>query len=220
VAKTVILLGPPGSGKGTQAKRLVGETGIPHISTGDLFRAMKTLDTPLAREIQAIMARGELVPDEVTIRVLKERLAEADAREDGAILDGFPRTVPQAEALEQLLAAEGRQIDRVLFLGVSEDEAVRRISGRRSCPACQRIYHVEFDPPRERDRCDRDGKALVQRDDDRPEVVRERYRLYQEKTAPLVEYYRGKGLLDEIDAMRPADEITPEMVAAIARTAS
>jgi adenylate kinase len=215
VATYIILLGPPGCGKGTQAKRLVEITGIPQVSTGDLFRAMKTQETPLAREIQAIMARGELVPDEVTVKVLEGRLDQADTRQKGALLDGFPRTIPQAEALNDLLVSSGRRIARVLFLNISEDEAVRRISGRRSCPVCGRIYHVEFDPPRTPDTCDQDGAGLVQRADDEPEVVRERYQQYLSKTAPLVDYFRQSGLLTEIDAMRPVDEITPDMVAEI-----
>jgi adenylate kinase len=211
----VILLGPPGCGKGTQAKRLVEQAGIPQVSTGDLFRAMKTMDTPLAREIQAIMARGELVPDETTVRVLAERLKEPDCQENGALLDGFPRTIPQAEALADLLAKSGQRVSKVLYLDISEEEAVRRISGRRSCPTCGRIYHVDFDPPKVAERCDDDSAELTQRADDQPGVVRERYQLYLEKTAPLADFYRELGLLVEISAMRPVDEITPDMLAAI-----
>jgi len=211
----VILLGPPGCGKGTQAKRLVDRTGIPQVSTGDLFRAMKTMDTPLAREIQAMMARGELIPDETTVRILADRLEESDCQENGALLDGFPRTVPQAEALDDLLAESGQRVSKVLYLDITEEEAVRRISGRRSCPTCGRIYHVAFDPPKVAERCDDDGAALSQRADDQPGVVRERYQLYLEKTAPLADFYRERGILVEISAMRPVDEITPDMVAAI-----
>lgn len=217
MATYAVLLGPPGSGKGTQAKRLVDVVGIPQVSTGDLFRALKGQDTPLAREIQEIMARGELVPDETTLRMLSERLEQPDCQERGAILDGVPRTVPQAEALEKMLEAFGARVAVVLLMSISEDEAVRRISGRRSCPVCKRVYHVEFDPPQTPGICDDDGADLVLREDDRPEVVRERYRLYLQKTAPLVDYYRGKGLLVEVDANRPIDEITPDMVMAIER---
>ncbi|HOA23734.1 MAG TPA: adenylate kinase [Aggregatilineales bacterium] len=213
-AAYIMLMGPPGSGKGTQAKRLVEALGIPHVSSGDLFRAMKVMDTPLAREIQAIMARGELVPDETTIRVVEERLREEDARK-GAILDGFPRTVPQAEALDNLLAELGGRLEPVLLFRITEDEAVRRISGRRTCPQCERVYHVAFHPPQVEDVCDVDGSTLVQRADDRPEVVRERYQLYLNKTEPLVEYYRAKGILVEIDAMRDIDQITPDIVEAV-----
>ncbi len=220
MATFVVLLGPPGSGKGTQAKRLVKAIGVPQVSTGDLFRAMKAQNTPLAREIQDIMARGELVPDETTIKVLEQRLREEDCQERGALLDGFPRTVPQADALDRLLDEFGARVAAVLLLNISEDEAVRRISGRRSCPVCERIYHLEFDPPARPGVCDADGALLVQRDDDRPDVVRERYQLYLKKTAPLVDHYRRNGLLIEIDATRPIDEITPAMVAALERAAS
>lgn len=215
MADYVVLLGPPGSGKGTQAKRLSAELGMPHVSTGDLFRAMRDQDTPLARKVREIMARGELVPDETTLMVLEERLKEGDCQAHGAILDGVPRTVPQAEALEEMLAQMGARVAAVMLMSVSEDEAVRRISGRRSCPVCQRIYHVEFDPPRVAGRCDADGAELIQREDDKEEVVRRRYQEYLRKTAPLVDYYRQKGLLSEIDAERPIEEITPHMMAVI-----
>lgn len=216
MAAYIIMLGPPGSGKGTQAKRLVEEFGIPQVSSGDLFRAMKTLDTPLAREIQAIMARGDLVPDATTIRVVEQRLREPDAQ-SGAILDGFPRTVPQAEALDELLASLGRRLTSVLLMSITEDEAVNRICGRRSCPECGRLYHRLYNPPLVEGICDDDGAELVQRADDQTDVVRERYQLYLNKTEPLVDYYRVKGLLAEIDAMREIEVITPDMVAVIRR---
>lgn len=214
----IVLLGPPGSGKGTQAKRLVQELGIPQVSSGDLFRAMKELDTPLAREIQALMAQGALIPDNTTIRIVEERLRETDARE-GAILDGFPRTVPQAEALNRLLANLDGHLSAVLLMNISEDEAVIRISGRRSCPECGRVYHIVYNPPAGAETCDGCDCELVQRQDDRPEVVRERYQLYLSKTEPLVGYYREQGRLVEIDAMRDIDEITPDMLAAVRRSA-
>jgi adenylate kinase len=213
----VVLLGPPGSGKGTQSKRLVGETGIPQVSTGDLFRAMRGQQTPLAREVQEIMARGELVSDELTVQVLKDRLEREDCQKHGALLDGFPRTVPQAEALDQLLVEFGTEVKAVLFLNIPVDEAVRRISGRWSCPVCGRVYHEQSDAPRAPGVCDVDGSALVRRADDEPEVVRERYELYLDKTAPLIDFYRERGLLIEIDATRDMDEITPDMIAAIER---
>lgn len=211
----VVLLGPPGSGKGTQAKRLSKLLGIPHISSGDLFRAMRDADTPLARQVQQIMAEGGLVPDDVTIRMVGDRLAAPDARSAGALLDGFPRTTAQAAAFDALLAEIGVGVSTVLLMNISEDEAVRRISGRRVCPVCERVYHVEFNPPAKEGVCDVDGAALIQREDDQPDVVRDRYRVYLEKTAPLVDYYREQGLLTEIDANRPIDEITPDMVSAI-----
>ncbi|HLV43613.1 MAG TPA: adenylate kinase [Aggregatilineales bacterium] len=215
-AAYVMLVGPPGSGKGTQAARLTRELGIPHVSSGDMFRAMKTQDTPLAREIQAIMAQGGLVPDETTIRVVEARLREPDAA-GGVLLDGFPRTVAQAEALDALLTELGARLSAVLLLNISEDEAVNRISGRRVCPECERVYHVMYNPPSVEDVCDDDGGALIQRADDRAEVVRERYQLYLDKTAPLIDYYRQQSVLVEVDAMRDIDEITPDMVESISR---
>lgn len=216
-AAYIMLVGPPGSGKGTQAARLTRELGIPHVSSGDMFRAMKTQDTPLAREIQAIMAQGGLVPDETTIRVVEARLREPDAAA-GVLLDGFPRTVAQAEALDTLLTELGARLSAVLLLNISEDEAVNRISGRRVCPTCERVYHVMYNPPAAADVCDDDGGALIQRADDREGVVRDRYQLYLDKTAPLIDYYRQQGVLVEVDAMRDIDEITPDMVAVVRRS--
>jgi adenylate kinase len=215
MATYCVLLGPPGSGKGTQAKRLAKYLDIPHVSSGDLFREMKEADTPLAHEIRQILASGDLVPDDLTVQVVAERLAKADTREKGAILDGFPRTVPQAGALDELLAKLGESLDLVLLIDITEDEAVRRISGRRVCPTCGRVYHVEFDPPEVPGHCDADGTALVQREDDQPAVVRDRYQVYLEKTEPLVDTYRDRGLLATIDGMRPIEDVTPDMVNAV-----
>jgi adenylate kinase len=211
-----VLLGPPGAGKGSQAKRVVKETGIPHVSTGDLLRAMKDQDTPLARRVQAIMAEGGLVDDETTMAILKERLMQPDSCDRGAILDGVPRTQEQAKTLDEMLAKEfTASVDGVFLLSISEDEAVRRISGRRVNPDTGRVYHVEFDPPKVEGICDETGTPLIQREDDKPAVVRERYQLYLEKTAPLIDFYRAAGKLHEIDAARPIDEITPDLVDAI-----
>jgi adenylate kinase len=213
----IVFLGPPGAGKGTQAQILAGELGLPQVSTGDLFRAMRTQDTPLARQVQAIMARGDLVPDDLTIQIVKERLAQPDC-ERGCILDGFPRTVAQAQALDWMLAQDfDSRVSVVPFMQIDEEEAVRRISGRRSCPSCNRIYHVEFDPPREAGRCDNDGEMLIQREDDKAEVVRQRYQVYLKNTSPLVEYYRGKGLLTEVDAVQLLDRVTATLKAAVER---
>ena len=211
----IIFLGPPGAGKGTQAKVISAELGIPQVSTGDLFRAMKTQETEFARRVQQIMASGELVPDDVTIQMVEGRLNEADA-EQGALMDGFPRTVPQADAFSEMLESEfDSEVLIVPLMNISENEAVRRISGRRSCPECKTVYHVDFNPPKVDEVCDNDGTALVQREDDRPEVVRERYQVYLDNTAPLVDYYRSKNLLVEIDATQKIDRITSDLLTAI-----
>lgn len=208
----VVLLGPPGAGKGAQANQLAEKLSIPQVSTGDLFRAMKTQDTPLARRVQEIMASGKLVPDDLTVEIVRQRLAEEDCR-NGAILDGFPRTVPQAEALDEMLGKRfNSRVTVVPLLDVPEEESVRRISGRRSCPTCKRVYHVEFDPPQQRGRCDDDGVQLVQREDDKPETVAARYRVYQEKTAPLIDFYRDKGLLVEVNAVQPIDTVAVDLL--------
>lgn len=211
----IVLFGPPGAGKGTQAKEISKQLHIPQISTGDLFRAMRTQDTPLAKRVREIMAGGGLVPDDVTVQMVEERLAEPDCK-DGALMDGFPRTVPQADAFNDLLARNfNSKVALVPLMNISEDEAVRRISGRRSCPTCGKIYHVDFNPPRNDEQCDDDSTPLVQREDDRAEVVRERYRVYLQDTAPLVDYYRQRGLLAEIDATRPIKDINAELLALI-----
>lgn len=215
MATYIVLLGPPGSGKGTQAKLLAEQIGIPQVSTGDMFRAMKTLDTPLARKVQQIMAEGKLVPDDVTVEIVKDRLTQSDCSK-GALLDGFPRTVPQAEALDKLLVESFHsQVTIVPLLNITMDEAVRRISGRRGCPLCGALYHVEFNPPRVAGKCDHDGAELAQRDDDRPEVVRDRYQVYLDNTAPLIGYYRDKGVLAELDALRPIEVIMADLTQTI-----
>lgn len=211
----IVFLGPPGAGKGTQAKILAEELGVPQVSTGDLFRAMKTQNTPLARRVQEIMARGDLVPDDLTIQMVKERLAEADC-ERGCLLDGFPRTVAQAEALDELLQNTFHsQVGIVPLMRISEEEAVRRISGRRSCPTCGRVYHIDNDPPKVEGRCDVDGTELVHRADDEPEVVRQRYQVYLKNTAPLIDYYHDKGVLAEIDATQPIETVAADLKAAV-----
>jgi adenylate kinase len=215
MATYIVLLGPPGAGKGTQAKLVTGRLGLPQVSTGDLFRAMKTQDTPLARKVQAIMSSGSLVPDDITVEMVKERLAQPDCR-DGAILDGFPRTVPQAEALDRLLGDTFHaQVNVVPMFNLSEDLAVQRISGRRTCRVCGALYHVTANPPKREGVCDRDSGELFLREDDRPDTVRERYQVYLENTVPLIDYYRAKGLLEEIDAAQPVEAITADLMAAI-----
>jgi adenylate kinase len=192
--RNVILLGGPGAGKGTQAGRIVADFGLPHISTGEMLRAAVAKGTAMGREAQKHMESGALVPDEVVIGVVRDRLAEPDAAE-GFLLDGFPRTVPQAEALDAMLAAAGRAITHVVAIDVPADELVQRIAGRRSCAVCGRIYNVTFDPPQADGVCDLDGGELTQRSDDNEETVRNRIAVYERQTAPLVGYYTDKGVL-------------------------
>jgi len=192
--RNVILLGGPGAGKGTQAERIVADFALPHISTGEMLRAAVAKATGMGREAQKYMERGALVPDEVVIGVVRDRLAEPDAAE-GFLLDGFPRTVPQAEALDAMLAGAGRGITHVVLIEVPAEELVQRIAGRRSCAVCGKIYNVVFDPPRAGGVCDLDGGELVQRADDNEETVRNRIGVYEQQTAPLVGYYTDKGVL-------------------------
>ena len=196
----LILLGPPGAGKGTQAKLLAQAYGVPHISTGDMFRDHKARGTELGKKIQAIMDAGELVTDDVTNAMVEERLARPDVA-NGFILDGYPRTTAQAEYLEKLLQSRGQSIDRVLSYEVAEELVVERISGRRSCPACGAVYHVSANPPRRTGFCDKDGTALVQRDDDKPENVKKRMQEYADKTWPLKRFYQERGKVAEVEGV-------------------
>jgi adenylate kinase len=192
----VILLGAPGAGKGTQAERIVARYGLPHISTGEMLRAAVAQGTEMGRAAQRYMNAGELVPDEVVIGVVRDRLAEPDTA-NGFLLDGFPRTIEQARRLDEILAETGRAITRVVLIDVPEDELVQRISGRRSCTGCGKLYNVTFDPPRVEGVCDVCGAALMQRADDNEETVRNRLAVYQTQTAPLIGYYIDKGVLGE-----------------------
>ncbi len=207
----LILLGPPGAGKGTQAKLLAQAYGVAHISTGDMFRDHIARDTELGKKVKAITASGQLVPDEVTNAMVKDRLSRPDVA-PGFILDGYPRTVPQAEYLDGLLRSLGRRLDRVVSYEVAEETVVERISGRRSCPKCGAVYHVSQNPPVKSGLCDRDGAGLVQRPDDRPENVRVRLSEYATKTEPLKRFYREKGLLSEVEGVG-----TPEGILAATR---
>jgi adenylate kinase len=202
----LILLGPPGAGKGTQAKLLVAELGIPHISTGDMFRDHIARNTELGQKVKAITAAGQLVTDEVTNALVKDRLSRADVA-PGFILDGYPRTVPQAEYLDGLLRSLGRKLDRVVSYEVAEEMVVERISGRRSCPKCGAVYHVTQNPPKKTGICDKEGAELVQRPDDKPENVRVRLAEYGTKTEPLKRYYREKGALSEVDGVGTTEGI-------------
>ncbi len=202
----VILLGPPGAGKGTQAQRLTQKLGIPQVSTGDILRAAVAAGTGLGREAKGYMDQGALVPDSVVIGIIRERLAAPDCAR-GYILDGFPRTAAQAEALGEMLQALGTPLTAVLSLTVDPEELVRRLGGRRTCGSCGAAYHLETAPPRRAGLCDRCGGGLLQRDDDREETIRKRLAVYREQTAPLVAYYRGRGLLREVDGRGDIDAI-------------
>ncbi|WP_083939429.1 adenylate kinase [Nocardiopsis chromatogenes] len=209
-----VLVGPPGAGKGTQAQILASELSIPKVSTGDIFRANVSGGTELGRTAKSYMDRGDLVPDEVTNEMVRGRLAEEDARE-GFLLDGFPRNVPQAETLDSMLKDMGTALDAVLELKVDEEEVVKRLSGRRSCRECGRVYHVDYDPPRAAGVCDACGGGLYQRDDDREEVIRHRLEVYREQTEPLVAYYRDRGVLVAIEATGAVEDVTARAVAAL-----
>jgi adenylate kinase len=210
----LVLVGPPGAGKGTQAQFISAHLSIPQISTGDIFRANVSQGTPLGQEAKKYMDAGDLVPDEVTIAMVRDRLAEEDARK-GFLLDGFPRNVPQARTLDDLLLEAGTPLDVVLELVVDDDEVVRRLSGRRTCRNCGHIWHMDFDPPTSEGVCDICAGELFQRDDDKPETIRHRLEVYYEQTAPLVGYYAEEGILVGIDAMGPVDDVTDRAIAAL-----
>jgi len=212
----IVLLGPPGVGKGTQADILAERTRLPHISSGDLFRENMKNRTELGRRAQEFVDKGELVPDDLTIAMVEERLSRPDCRE-GAILDGFPRTPAQAAALKDLLAARSAEITIVPFLNAAPDVLVERISGRLTCRAEGHVYHRTFNPPGVAGKCDEDGSELYQRDDDSADTVRRRIRVYMEQTSPLIEYYRSEGKLVEIDGMKPIEEVTKVLISAIGK---
>lgn len=202
----ILLMGPPGAGKGTQAALLVEKFRIPHISTGDMFRAAVKEGTPLGLEAKRYMDAGGLVPDSVTIGIVKERLAKPDCKE-GFILDGFPRTLEQAAALDTTLTELGVKLTRVVNITVPDDELVRRMTGRRICKGCGATYHVAFNPPATADRCDKCGGEIFQRADDKEETVAKRLEVYQAQTQPLIGYYREKGLYTEIDGRQAIDAV-------------
>jgi len=211
----IVMLGPPGAGKGTQAAVLAQKLAIPHISTGDLFRHHMREKSELGRLAQSFIDRGELVPDEVTIAMVRERLAQPDCGR-GAILDGFPRTTAQAEALEQTLEHVCHGCVRLVpFVTAPVATLVDRLAGRLTCRAKGHVYHRMLNPPRVAGTCDVDGSDLYQRDDDSEETVRRRIQVYSEQTAPLVEFYRGKGMLVEIDGDRPIEDVTADLMAAV-----
>jgi adenylate kinase len=211
----LILMGPPGAGKGTQADRLQEDFRLPFISTGEMLRGHVKNGTELGKQAKAHMDSGGLVPDDLIVAMAAERLEEDDAR-DGFILDGFPRTVAQAEALDKQLKAVGRRVTAALLIDVPDEEVVKRISGRRVCVKAGHNYHVDLDPPKNEGVCDQDGSRLIQRDDDKPDVVRERLNVYHEKTAPLIDYYDAQGLMRRIDGTRSPTDVHDHIRAVIA----
>ncbi len=210
----MILLGPPGAGKGTQAKDLVNKYSIPQISTGDILRKNLAEKTPLGLEAKGFMDKGELVPDSVVVGIVRERLKEADCAK-GYILDGFPRTVPQAESLDKALADMKTPLDKVLSIEVKDEELVKRLSGRRTCRSCQEGYHVMFKKPKADGKCDKCGGELYQRDDDKEEAIKNRLKVYQASTSPLIDYYKAKGLLRAVDGVGDMKDILVRMVKAL-----
>lgn len=214
MATYIVLLGPPGAGKGTQAEVISKEMHLAHISSGDLFRENLKNQTELGKLAQGYMNRGELVPDDVTIAMVKDRLSRPDCA-DGALLDGFPRTPAQAEALAEMLGSMGQQITSVPYISVPAQELIERLGGRWTCPTCGRVYHEKYNPPKTPGVCDLDGTPLIQRDDDKAETVERRIHVYMEQTAPLIDYYRQKGLLVEVDGTKSIDEVSREILTAL-----
>jgi adenylate kinase len=206
----LVLLGPPGSGKGTQGERLNEDLRLPYYATGDILRGAVRDQTELGKSAKEYMDRGDLVPDEVIVGVIAERIDSQEAI-DGFILDGFPRTTPQAEALDAKLDELGRSVSAVLLIDTSDDEVVKRLGGRRTCEANGHVFHVDFNPPKVEGVCDIDGSPLLVRDDDKPDVIRKRLATYHEKTEPLVTYYDDRGVLRRVDGERDPDEVTEEL---------
>jgi adenylate kinase len=214
MSRYIVLLGPPGAGKGTQAKVVSGKLKMPHISSGDIFRENLKNKTELGELAGGFIHRGELVPDDVTIAMIKDRLSRPDC-EKGALLDGFPRTVAQAEALDEMLKDLDGSVVAVPYIKVSEEILIDRLTGRWTCPVCNRVYHVKFNPPKEMGVCDDDNAELYQRDDDKAETVKQRIRVYLEQTQPLIDYYQDMGLLLEVNGAQAIDVVAAELYAAL-----
>jgi adenylate kinase len=212
--RLIVLVGPPGAGKGTQAKKLIARYGIPQLATGDMLRTARAAGSELGKKVAAIMDAGQLVSDDIVIALIEEQL-KLEATRHGAIFDGFPRTVPQAQALDSLLAKNGRKIDRVIVMEVADQEVVTRNVGRRTCLTCGRTYHVQFTPPKVAGKCDEDGSELVQRTDDREEKVRARLEAFHRDTAAVVPFYENKGLVRRVDGIGPLDEVFARLANAI-----
>jgi adenylate kinase len=211
----LVLLGPPGAGKGTQAERLVEDFGLPYYATGIILREAVADESELGKEAKKYMDEGELVPDELINNVIAHRLDSGEA-DEGFLLDGFPRTIGQAEMLERTLEGRGRELSGVLLIDTPDDEVVRRLSGRRTCAKNNHVYHVEFDPPKNDGVCDQDGSRLIQRDDDKPETVRKRLAVYHDQTEPLINWYEDRSLLRRLDGTRPPDEVHDRIRATLA----
>jgi len=207
----IVFLGPPGAGKGTQAKILIDKFGIPQISTGDMLREHRAKGTELGKKAQEYMDKGQLVPDEIILGMVKERLSQPDCAK-GFILDGFPRTVAQAEALDKILSEMGKKLDFALALVVPDELLVERLTGRRTCKGCGMMYHIKYKPPKVEGKCDVCGGELYQRPDDNEETVRNRLKVYHESTAPLIDYYKKQGILKEIDGSKSIEEITAQLL--------
>ncbi len=207
----IIMLGAPGAGKGTQAKMIAEKFGIPHISTGDIFRANIKNGTELGKKAKEFMDKGQLVPDELTVEILLDRVASDDCK-NGYVLDGFPRTIPQADVLDKELTKLGDKVDFAINVDVPDENIVRRMSGRRACLKCGATYHIEHIPPKKEGICDKCGSELVQRDDDKPETVQNRLSVYHEQTQPLIEYYDKKNILKSVDGTKDMQEVFNDIV--------
>ncbi|GAF22607.1 MULTISPECIES: adenylate kinase [Shouchella] len=213
----LILMGLPGAGKGTQAEKIVEHYGLPHISTGDMFRAAMKNETELGLKAKSYMDAGGLVPDEVTIGIVKDRLSQKDC-ENGFLLDGFPRTIAQAEGLEEILTSLGKELDYVLNIHVPEDLLIERLTGRRVSPTSGKTYHLLYNPPKVEGKCDVDGSELIQRDDDKPETVKKRLEVNQQQAQPLIDFYESKGYLKHIDGNRDIEDVYKDIDALLAET--
>jgi adenylate kinase len=203
----LVLLGPPGSGKGTQAKKLSAEKKWPQLSTGDMLRSAIAQSTKLGLEAKSYMDKGALVPDQVVVGLINERIKNPDCQ-NGFILDGFPRTIPQAEALDEMLKSQGRQVARTILFEIPDGDLIRRLAGRRTCPKCNSMYHVDSMPSKKAGICDNDGEALIQRDDDKQQVIENRLAVYHRQTEPLAGYYKAQNKLKSINATLPPDQVS------------
>ncbi|HON39586.1 MAG: adenylate kinase [Desulfomonilia bacterium] len=210
----IILIGPPGAGKGTQAKRMIDRLGVPQISTGDMFRAAVKEGSPMGKKAKEYMDKGALVPDDVVIGVVKERFQKPDTKK-GFILDGFPRTLEQAKALDKLLSDLGTRLDHVVVIEVPDDNLVGRLTGRRTCKGCGYMHHVKFDPPKKEGVCDKCGGELYLRDDDKEATIRDRLSTYHAQTSPLIDYYSKSGIVRKIDGTRSMEEVNKEIFQSI-----